>query len=157
MLSPEELQSGYFGSRQLAGVFPTPISELAAYNQEEILSLSCTQLNLSATMQKKVVREWVAALPKLPIKHLLFWSKVDQELFDAAVQIPGLESLYIKWSSIKSIEAIKQCKTLKALHIGSSPSLTGLNNLRELGALFSLTLENSNRPPSTVCHCCLRS
>ncbi len=122
---------------------PSNIRDPEEYDGSDRLSLVCTQTDLSATAQKKLLRSWCELLPTLTeVRYLWFNSRVNQELFDAATQMPHLEGLYIKWSGIKSIESISNLKSLQALHIGSSPSLQPLEALSSLANLQWLELEN---------------
>jgi len=143
MLSSEELRHGYWGARRLAGDFPdTPVVHPDEFKGADTLVLACTQTSLTTTEQRKLVKAWCALLPQLPLKTLMFTTKVNQELFDAATRIKGLDALNIKWSSIKSISSIADCGSLTALNLGSSPSLTGLDHLTSLARLRSLCIEN---------------
>lgn len=104
--------------------------------------LACTQTGLAAAEQRKLVKAWCGLLPQLQLKTLIFSTKVNQELFDAATQVKGLDALDIKWSNIKSIASVTDCKSLTVLEIGSSPSLTGLMCLAQLPRLRVLHVEN---------------
>ncbi|MGH8494411.1 MAG: hypothetical protein ACRERR_15090 [Moraxellaceae bacterium] len=110
----------------------------------ERLSLACTQTDLSATEQKKLIRRWCELLPTLKdVRFLWFHSRVSPELFKAACQMPALEGLYVKWSGITDFTPITQrAGSLRYLHIGSSPSLAPLEVLGELPLLEWLELEN---------------
>lgn len=143
MLSTDELQNGYWGSRRIAGLLPpTSITHPDEFTGGDVLSLACTQTRLSASEQRKLVKAWCTLLPKLQLKTLIFTSKVSQELFDAASQIKGLDALSIKWSSIKSVASVAECRSLSALDIGSSPAMTGLDHVAKLPRLRSLRVEN---------------
>ncbi|WP_342316688.1 hypothetical protein [Lysobacter sp. FW306-1B-D06B] len=143
MLSTDELNNGYWGSRRIAGVLPeTSITHPDQFTGGDALILACTQTHLPASEQRKLVKAWCALLPQLQLKTLIFSTKVNQELFDAATQIKGLHALSIKWSSIKSIASITDTDSLAALDIGSSPSMTGLGHLAKLPRLRSLRVEN---------------
>ena len=143
MLSDEALKNGYWGARRLAGDFPeTAVVRPEEFKGGDTLVLACTQTSLTASEQRKLVKAWCASLPQLELKTLVFTTKINQELFDAAVQIKGLGALSIKWSSIKSISPIADCASLGALNLGSSPSLTGLDRLQSLPRLRSLCIEN---------------
>jgi hypothetical protein len=143
MLTSEELQHGYWGSRRRAGSFPaSSITHPDEFDGSDILSVACTQTSLPAAEQRKLVKAWCTLLPQLELKTLIFSSKVNQNLFDAATQIKGLSALSIKWSGIKSIASVTDCKSLAVLDIGSSPSLTDLNYLSQLTQLRSLLVEN---------------
>jgi len=142
MLLDTELQEGYWRARHIAEAFPDSISSPEEYSGQETLCLRCTQLNASPTEQRKLVKSWCSVLPTLPVKTLMFNSKVNQALFDAATKINGLEALSTEWGSIKSIASIENCSSLIALNIGSNPSLTGLKKLAVLPKLRVLHIEN---------------
>jgi len=143
MLTNEELKHGYWGARRLAGALPDiPVVHPDEFKGGDTLVLACTQTNLATSEQRRLVKAWCVSLPQLKLKTLMFTTKVNQELFDAAVQVKGLDALSIKWSSIKSISSIVDCASLTALNLGSSPSLTGLDHLTGLARLRSLCIEN---------------
>lgn len=133
MLSPQELQHGYWGALRLAGSLPSPISHPSEYDGGERLTIACNHYNL---------KQWCETLPKLKVKTLVFECRVNQTLFDSVAQVEGLEELSIKWSGVRSLASITRCNALRALDIGSSPSATGLTHLCELLNLRSLRLEN---------------
>lgn len=76
------------------------------------------------------------------MKFLWFHSKVSQRLFDAACEMRGLEGLYVKWSSIDSIENLPKLRQLKYLYIGSSPGIVSIAPLTHMLNLRWLELEN---------------
>ncbi len=93
-----------------------------------------------------MVREWCELLPTLDhVTELRLLSKVPQDLFDAACQMPKLQDLYVKWSSVRNIEVLSNAKALRFLRIGSSTALTSIEPLRSLPRLRWLGLENLNR------------
>lgn len=128
--------------RRLAGLLPTPITQPEEYIGQEILSIAFARQNQSITQRKKIINHWCEVLPRLKIRTLEIYSKINQGLFNAVTQIQGLEALRINWGSNISIESIINCKSLTALDIGSSPSLTGLSYLNQLPNLKSLRIEN---------------
>ncbi|WP_151702489.1 leucine-rich repeat domain-containing protein [Nitrincola alkalilacustris] len=122
---------------------PASIQNPEEYKGGDRLSLVCTQTELSATAQKRLVESWCEYLPTLTqVKILWFHSRVPQHLFEAACRMPGLESLYIKWSGIKSLQPISQLQQLRHLHLGASPSAEPLEALRDLPLLENLEIEN---------------
>lgn len=122
---------------------PRVIQHLEEYDGSERLNLACTQTDLKASQQKKLVREWCEILPTLEnVRFLWFSSRVSEPLFEAACEMVNLVGLYIKWSGIKSIASIPKLKNLGYLHIGSSPSLAPLDPLGEVSELEWLELEN---------------
>lgn len=122
---------------------PDSITNIEEYKPSEKLNLVITQLSIKSSEQKKLVEAWCEKLPHLTeVKYLWFHSRVTQEMFDAACQMPNLEWLYVKWSGIKNIDALRQCKKLKHLHIGSSPGIESIEVLGEMKNLVTLCLEN---------------
>lgn len=113
------------------------------YRGEERLSISCTQTELSATEQRKLVEKWSEALPGFTrVRWLYFNSKMPQQLFNAACDLPLLEGMYIKWSGITDLSPVAQCKALRYLHIGSSASIVSIRPLATLTQLKWLQVDN---------------
>jgi hypothetical protein len=127
--------------------FPlTSIRSVADYDGSDRLNVVCTQTELPASAQKKLVDEWCDVLPMLHnVKFLWFHSKVMPKLFDAACEMRGLEGLYLKWSSIESIENLPNLRQLKYLYIGSSPGVVSIEPLARMPQLWWLELENLKR------------
>ena len=73
---------------------------------------------------------------------MLYLHAIHQDLFNAAVQIKGLEALHTGHGRLKTVEAAASCKSLKSLVISSCPSLTGLIFLKELPNLKMLDIDN---------------
>lgn len=122
---------------------PQTIMYPSEYHGEEYVSIACTQTDLKASEQKKLIKSWCEILPTLEkIKFIWFVSRATQELFDAVCEVKSLKGLYIKWSGIKSIDNIVKMQNLKYLRIGSSPSLSPLEPLNKLPKLEWLELEN---------------
>lgn len=122
---------------------PSAVRHTDQYDGSDRIAVVCTQTDLSHSAQKKLVAEWCEFLPTLDnVEYLWFLSRTTQEMFDAACEMPRLEGLFIKWSGIQSIRKITALSGLKHLHIGSSPSLTGLCHLKKLPELESLELAN---------------
>ena len=113
------------------------------YRGEERLSISCTQTDLSATEQHKLVEKWSEALPGFThVRWLYFNSKTPQQLFQAACELPSLEGMYIKWSAVNELSPLTQCKSLRYLHIGSSASIASIHPLATLTQLKWLQVSN---------------
>lgn len=135
-LSEEEVKNGFWYPRP--DFPPEPITSVEEYTGTDKLNLVCTQLDISSSNQKKIVNEWVKTLPTLKnVRFLWFNSRVNQELFNAACAIEGLRGLYIKWSGIKDISALKRAAQLQFLSIGSSPGIQNVEYLRDLTQLKS--------------------
>lgn len=138
---PDPLTYGYWPARELGGSNPPAIQRPEQYDGSSVLCLACTQTSLGSAQQKKLVAQWCEVLPTLKLKALLFRSKVNQPLFEAAVRINGLEALFIKWSSIGDLGPIAACNSLASLYVGSSPSLYGLQSLSALRGLRHLFIQ----------------
>lgn len=145
-LTDHQLNYGYWPSRQLLGLDPAPIRWPHEYDGSATLQLSCTQTGLPPAQQRKLVADWVALLPSLPITTLLFASKVNQALFEAAAANPNLEALFVKWSSVGSIDALDGHPRLTALHLGDSPALSGLHHLSSLDCLRHVFIAGVRQP-----------
>jgi len=102
----------------------------------------CTQLPVESSEQRRIVKEWCHVLPSLGhVRYLWFSSRVSQPLFDAACAMPNLEGLYVKWSGVKTLDALTSMPFLKYLHIGSSAQLESIDPLSQLRGLVVLELE----------------
>ena len=101
--------------------WPRAIVDPAEYDGGDRLRLSWDLGQVSETEKKQAIRQWCSRLPELQqVRWLNIWSHVTQPLFDAACRMPNLETLQIKWSNIKNLDAIRQLTQLRYLSIGSS-------------------------------------
>ena len=122
---------------------PKSIRYPSDYDGGDRINIVCTQTDLKPDEQKKLVKLWCDVLPRLDkVEYVWFSSRATQELFDAVCEMKTIKGLYIKWSGMKSIDHIAKAKTLRYLHIGSSPSLAPLEPLHQLPNLDWLELEN---------------
>lgn len=136
----------YWYFRPLEDWPPKSVQDLGAIRADGRLNVACTQTSRSASEQRKLVAIWCKALPTLKgVRHLWLSSRVPQKLFDAACQVPDLESLYIKWSGIKRLGALEASHSLRYLHIGSSTGVESIEPLRSLKSLKWLGLESFAR------------
>lgn len=93
--------------------------------------------------KKKVIAAWVKAIPSLTdVTRLRVWSQVTQPLFDAIGELPQLEVLQLKWSSIHQLDAIANLRALKALSMGSSTRVESIAPLATLPSLELLEIES---------------
>ncbi len=119
---------------------PATVQSPDEYDGGDRLSVACTQTDLSASAQKKLVERWCRELPQMTaVKYLWFQSKTTQAMFDAACRTPSLEGLYVKWGSISSIEPLLQLRNLKYLHL-DSPGIESLEPLSRMPQLVWLEL-----------------
>ncbi len=130
--------------RPKAGFPPEGIVELDEYQGGPNLAIVCTQLrDRSNHAQNKLVDAWCKALSEMDgLRFLWLNSRVPQRLFDAACSVPGLEGLYVQWSGIRSLEALKQATDLRYLHIGSSTGVESIDVLEGMQELRWLDIEN---------------
>ena len=123
------------------------IQNVEDYQPREVLSLAITQLeSLTPAQQKKLVSRWCEVLPTLKeVKSLGFFSRVTQEMFDAACAMPNVEHLYVKWSAITHLRELPGAQKLRHLRIGSSSKLEGIEELSQMRNLTKLSLEQFNK------------
>lgn len=113
------------------------------YSGSTNLSISCTQTELPAKQQAKLVSEWCETLPGLRrVKRIWFHSRASQELFEAACRVPQLEALYIGLSGIDDLSPLTDCENLRYLHIGGFVKLESFDPLASLSRLKWLQLGN---------------
>ena len=140
-LTDQQLRYGFWPSLQLSGSIPKAITFPNEFHGGEILNIACTQTGLTASKQKTLIQEWCELLPSVAFEKIVFSSKVNQTLFEAAVANQSIDGLFVKWSSVESIEAIAGHTKLRSLYLGSSPRASGLDNLETLPALEHLFLD----------------
>jgi hypothetical protein len=145
-LPHDELVFGYWPARQMRGDIPSPVRRPDQYAGSDTLNIACTQTGLPGVQQARLIEEWCAVLPTLPVKTLVFSSKVPQRLFDAACRVSQLEALHVKWSSIESLDAICSLASLRSLFLGSSPGIACLAPISALSGLAHLFVENVQDP-----------
>ena len=122
---------------------PKTINFPSEYEGQSDLRIACTQLNLSASKQKKLVDEWATLIPTLThVEHIWFYSRVPQRLLDSVSRLPKLRSLFIKWSGngITDLVNVGDLKSLERLYIGSCTQLETLESLKKLKNLKWLEL-----------------
>jgi hypothetical protein len=146
VLTDQDVRRGFWYHRPEEGFPPESIRDPEDYSGLPLANVVCTQTNLPPREQAGLIDRWCDFLPTiLGLEFLWFNSKVPQKLFDAACMVPRLQGLYIKWSNIKSIDKIIKATNLRFLHLGSSPQLTSIEQLRGLKSLIWLELENIKR------------
>ena len=122
---------------------PRSVEEPCEIRTDGRLNLVCTQTTRTAYQQRKLIELWCEVLPKLKgVRHLWLGSRVPQKLFDAACNVPGLESLYVKWSNIVKLDQLESASSLRHVHIGASTKIESIEPLRTMHALSWLGLES---------------
>jgi hypothetical protein len=125
---------------------PRPIRNPEDYRATDRLAVSCTQTILPAARERALVRQWCELLPTLTdVRWLWLTSRAPQELFDAACRVPHLQGLWIKWSGVRNIDAVRGAHSLESLHLGQSASVESIEPLAELPSLRLLGLEYCRR------------
>ncbi len=128
---------------QIRMLEPATVRDPEQYDGSGSLSIACTQTDLPATAQARLVQCWCDLLPTLAnVNRVWFRSQVPQRLLDATAKMPRLTDLWIKWSSVKSLDALSYSQSLTNLHLGGSAQVQTLAPLVTLANLKWLTLEN---------------
>lgn len=146
-LSPGQVRHGFWNWSSSKGWPPGHITRFEDCRPSELLSLNITQLDdFSASQQRKIVDRWCEELPNLSgVRYLWFVSRVNQKIFDAACRVPDLEGMFVKWSGVRSIDALRSAKGLRHLHLGSSSQVESIDVLGDLQGLATLDLQQLNR------------
>lgn len=118
------------------------------YDGAPDLAIRCTQLDLPAAQQRRLVARWVQALPSMHgVRRLWFTTRVPQDLFDAACSLQGLEDLWIHWSGIRSLQALAGLPQLRRFWLGASASVETLAPIAGLTRLQWLSLNGMGKIP----------
>jgi len=146
-LSENQIRWGFWGWSEGSDPPLERITLFEQYKHTESLRLEITQLDhYSYYQQTKIVDKWCAELPYLEeVKYLWFVSRVNQQMFDAACRVPNLERLFIKWSGVKNIDALRFATKLQHLHLGSSSQVENIDILGEMCTLLTLDLQQLNK------------
>lgn len=145
-MNEEIIRKGFWSSEDFNHLNIPTTTFFEDYKPNEKLRLLITQLErYKATQLNKIVESWCTKLPELKeVKILWLPSKVSQKIFDSICKMENLEGLWIKWSSIKSIDNVNKLKNLKHLHLGSSSQLENINVLGEMKSLITLEIQQLN-------------
>jgi len=146
-LTKKQIRWGFWGWSEGSDPPLERITLFEQYRGSKSLRLEITQLDdYSYYQQTKIVDKWCEELPNLEdVKYLWFVSRVNQKIFDAACKIPNLERLFIKWSGVKNIDALRLAKKLQHLHLGSSSQVENIDILGEMNTLITLDLQQLNK------------
>jgi hypothetical protein len=123
---------------------PDSITFPTQYNEQTKLNVACTQrIDLTATQQKNLIKEWTDFLPSCKnIELLWFTTTTPQTIFDSACLLQNLVGLNIKNSNIKSLDNLSKLTNLKYLRIGDSPKIESIEPLQNLTNLEVLVIKN---------------
>jgi len=122
------------------------IQEVSEYNNEQTISIACTQLSISEEREKKrILNEWLEAMPYLPADYIRFACHVPQKLLDAVSKNTKIKGLAIKWTNAKSIVPLEQLSNLEELRLGDARQVDDIAPISKLTKLKILFLENLKR------------
>jgi hypothetical protein len=139
-LSERDIEQGYWYYRPEEQFPPKSIMLPYEYDGDHRLNVICTQTDLPASRQKKLVKEWCQTFPKLEnVKILWLSSRVNQDLFEAVCEMKNLIGLNIKWSAIKRIDSIQ---VLRYLNLGGSSQIESIDCLGDKRDLVWLEIDN---------------
>lgn len=145
MLTPNEIVDGYIGARARSGVLHAgPYVYPEDFDRSETLSFNSSfPEGFSSAKRKQRAARWREAFPYMSARNLVLAGRgLDQETFDAATQVKGLEVLVVYQSRIDNIESISNATTLIGIRIKSSKTIASYGPLGRLANLRSLTLDN---------------
>ena len=112
----------FWNGLQRQRVEPETLRHPQDYTGGEGLSIACTPAGSAGAPAKR--RWWPIGARCCPRSRRCARCgsipDVPQELFDAACRMPGLQSLWIKWSGIQHLDALPQLAGLQHLYIGAS-------------------------------------
>ncbi|SMC29111.1 hypothetical protein SAMN02745857_03610 [Andreprevotia lacus DSM 23236] len=91
--------------------------------------------------RKAVIKTWCARLPGLTqLRWLSVWSRTAPPLFEALCELPQLECLQIKYSTVQQLGPISRLQRLRYLDIGTSGKVEAIAPLATLAQLRHLKL-----------------
>jgi hypothetical protein len=143
-MTDKQIENGFWFWEKANDFPPDSITYPKEYTGQTKVNIACTQLlDLSATEQKKLIKEWIDFLPTCQnIEMLWFTTQSTQQLFDSVCKLKKLVGLNIKWSNIKTLDNISTLTKLKYLNIGSSAKIESITPLAFMTQLEVLRIEN---------------
>jgi Leucine-rich repeat (LRR) protein len=142
-LTQKDIEQGYWYYRPEEQFPPKSITFPNEYDGNQRLNVICTQTDLPASRQRKLVKEWCQIFPRLENVQILWLnSKVNQELFEAVCKMKNLIGLNIKWSAIKRIDSLQRLKGLRYLNLGGSSQVESIDCLVDMKDLVWLEIDN---------------
>jgi hypothetical protein len=119
------------------------IREVSEYKSEQIIAIACTQLSISDEKEKKrILNEWIKAIPNIPANYIHFVCHVPQKLLDAISDNKQIKGLAIKWTNAKSIGSLEKLLNLEDLRLGAASRVGDIVPISKLTKLKILFLEN---------------
>jgi len=143
-MTENQIENGFWVSDKKNKFPPESITFPTQYNGQTKLNVACTQrIDLTATQQKNLIKEWTDFLPSCKnIELLWFTTTTPQTIFDSACLLQNIVGLNIKNSNIKSLDNLSKLKNLKYLRIGDSSKIESIEPLQNLTNLEVLVIEN---------------
>lgn len=125
-----------------ADKFPV-IESVSEYKNEPVIGIACTQLFTDdQARKKKVLSEWIQAIPRIPAAYISLNSLVPQRLLDAVCDNTTIKGLSIKQTNAKSIQPIKKLTALEQLRLGNASQICDILPISNLTKLKILNIEN---------------
>ena len=140
----DKLEDDIWDSPFSMDLYGDAITEIKDIRNNKFLRVCCTQLLISPKEQKRILNDWLNAIPFLSIDFLMFSCHVPQSLINAIGQNHLIKGLYIKWTKAKSIKPITTIHNLEHLYIGQASSLLDINEIIILQNLKSLHIESTS-------------
>ena len=100
----------------------------------------------------KELKIWNSTLEQLDnVEYIWTYHKLNQTTFESICRMKNLKGIYIKWSSIKDLECLKEQSNLKHLNIGLSTSIESVQPISSLSSLLTFDSENLKKVDDWEC------
>jgi hypothetical protein len=128
-----ELKYGNFHTLEKAAD-PPVLTRVETYCGQKAITLACTQTQLGARKQAKIVEGWCDLFRngQPPIEKLWVGTRISQEIVAAISCLDRLDTLYIKWGVYTDISGFANLAHLEHLRLGGGASL------KSIDAVFAL-------------------
>lgn len=142
-------EPSFWNTLARSGAQPKSIQAPQDFTGGDAIAIACTQLDMPARQQQRLVDAWCEFIPTLQgVRRLWFTSRTSQAMFEAACRLPTLESLWVKWSGIRDLAPLAQLPRLQHLHLGQSGAVESLAPLAGLQGLRWLQVEGTTKAPT---------
>jgi hypothetical protein len=97
----------------------------------------------SDALKRRILDEWIEAIPAIPATQVAFHSRVPQRLLDAVCRNTQISGLFIKWTSARTVQSVSNLVVLEELRLGGASQISDLSPIATLSKLRVLFLENA--------------